>query len=133
MRAYDLATVCKWIGNSPEVAARHYAVSIDLNADFQRATGLPDAQQKAQQSATSNDCQGGTKTPNDPAKSGKERRIDGCRTPLTFPVTAGEVGAVGFEPTRPKPSDWQSDHLHRSARDSPGQETSLPVGGGPTC
>ena len=39
MREFDLATVCKWIGNSPEVAARHYAVSCDLDGDFQRAAG----------------------------------------------------------------------------------------------
>lgn len=52
MREYDLATVCRWIGNSPAVAAKHYATSIDLNADFQRALGLSDqAQQKAQQKA----------------------------------------------------------------------------------
>jgi hypothetical protein len=24
MREYDLATVCKWIGNSPTVAPKHY-------------------------------------------------------------------------------------------------------------
>lgn len=40
MREYDLATVCKWIGNSPAVAAKHYAVSVDLDSDFRRATGL---------------------------------------------------------------------------------------------
>jgi hypothetical protein len=39
MRDYDLATVCKWIGNSPAVAAKHYAMCVDLDADFQRATG----------------------------------------------------------------------------------------------
>jgi hypothetical protein len=38
MREYDLATLCKWIGNSPAVAAKHYAMCVDLNADFQRAT-----------------------------------------------------------------------------------------------
>jgi hypothetical protein len=40
MREYDLATVCRWIGNSPAVAAKHYAVSVDLDADFRKATGL---------------------------------------------------------------------------------------------
>ena len=54
MREYDLATVCRWIGNSPAVAARHYATSIDLDADFRRAVSPPsaEAQQKAQQSAS---------------------------------------------------------------------------------
>lgn len=53
MREYDLATVCRWIGNSPAVAAKHYAMSTDLDADFRRAVGLgsPEAQQKAQQKA----------------------------------------------------------------------------------
>jgi hypothetical protein len=57
MREYDLATVCCWIGNSPAVAARHYATCVSLDADFRRAAGLTpvpaatEAQQKAQQSA----------------------------------------------------------------------------------
>jgi hypothetical protein len=62
MHEYDLATVCKWIGNSPEVAAKHYAMSIDLNDDFKRAAGkiqFPNqAQRNAQQSAVSSDGQG---------------------------------------------------------------------------
>lgn len=54
MREYDLATACRWIGNSPAVAARHYSMSIDLDADFRRAVGqgVGEAQQKAQQSAS---------------------------------------------------------------------------------
>jgi integrase len=56
MREYDLATVCKWIGNSPAVAAKHYAMSVDLNADFAKAVGpVGNAQQKAQQTAVSGD------------------------------------------------------------------------------
>ncbi len=59
MREYDLATVCKWIGNSPAIAAKHYMASIDIDTDFRRAAGAdgaepatiePEAQQKAQQS-----------------------------------------------------------------------------------
>jgi transposase len=62
MREYDLATVCRWIGNSPAVAAKHYATSIDLDADFRRAAGLPsEAQQKAQQSASADGGQGETR------------------------------------------------------------------------
>ncbi len=63
MREYDLATVCRWIGNSPAVAAKHYATSVDLDADFRRAAGLDagtaqhQAQQKAQQSAAEGDEQ----------------------------------------------------------------------------
>ena len=40
--------VCRWIGNSPAVAAKHYATSIDLNADFQPAAGFAtEAQQES--------------------------------------------------------------------------------------
>lgn len=38
MQEYGLSTVCKWIGNSPTVAAKHYAVSVDLDGDFRRAS-----------------------------------------------------------------------------------------------
>lgn len=75
MREYDLATVCKWIGNSPAVAAQHYATSVDLDADFQRAAakGPNDAQQKAQQraqqSAAERGCQRETAEPADNAKT----------------------------------------------------------------
>ena len=31
MREYDLATVCKWVGNSPAVAAKHYATSVPIS------------------------------------------------------------------------------------------------------
>jgi integrase len=55
MREYDLATVCRWIGNSPAVAANHYATSVDLDADFARAAGKAaapvDPPEKAQQKA----------------------------------------------------------------------------------
>ena len=62
---FDLATACKWIGNSPEVAARHYAMSRDLNADFTRAAGTKTepakrpavGQQKGQQQAAASDGQ----------------------------------------------------------------------------
>jgi integrase len=68
MREYDLATVCRWIGNSPAVAAQHYATSIDLDSDFRRAASLPsaEAQQKAQQPASDSDEQG---KPTEPAKA----------------------------------------------------------------
>ena len=72
MRTHDLSTVCRWIGNSPEVAAKHYAMSIDRDADFEKATALandPDgklrealekAQQKAQQSSSATPGNGRT-------------------------------------------------------------------------
>ena len=57
MRDHDLAMVCKWIGNSPAVAAKHYATSQDLIADFRRAAGLGEAQQEAQESVAVSDGQ----------------------------------------------------------------------------
>ncbi len=73
MREYDLATVCRWIGNSPAVAAKHYAMSADLDADFQRAIGAgkadaqaqQKAQQKAQQSASAQTSQQTPANPDD--------------------------------------------------------------------
>ncbi len=49
MKVFDLATACKWIGNSPAVAAKHDAMSSDLSSDFARAAGLATADEKAQQ------------------------------------------------------------------------------------
>lgn len=51
MREYDLATVCKWIGNSPAVAAKHYAMSVDLDADFRRASGKTQGAEKSEEEA----------------------------------------------------------------------------------
>lgn len=42
MADYGLSTACQWLGNSPVVAARHYAVSTDLSGDFRRAAGIPE-------------------------------------------------------------------------------------------
>ena len=63
-----LAKVCRWIGNSPAIAAKHYAVSVDLDADFKRAAGT-EAQQKAQQSAAVCAEQRLTTIPSDDEKS----------------------------------------------------------------
>lgn len=41
MRQYDLTTVCLWIGNSPAIAAAHYAMSRNLDADFAQAASQP--------------------------------------------------------------------------------------------
>ncbi len=40
LRDFDLATVCRWIGNTPAVAAQHYAMSRDLSGDIRRAAGM---------------------------------------------------------------------------------------------
>jgi integrase len=79
MRKFDLATVCKWIGNSPAVAAKHYAMSIDLNADFERASvkGPPpqQAQQNAQQSPASSECRGMTSEPTESLETSETKGL----------------------------------------------------------
>lgn len=99
MRQYDLKTVCKWIGNSPAVAAKHYAMSQDLNADFQRAAGLVDGPKVGAnlvQQASVRACtpRGGQNAPlqNRTAKPGDAEK---CRH-----MQKTGMGAVGFEPTK---------------------------------
>ncbi len=103
MREYDLATVCKWIGNSPGVAAKHYATCQDLNADFRRAAGLAvepatvekspkgqaqqKAQQKAQQSAAVDDGQAMTSAGGELADEPENRGNVTCGPSL---VTTGK-------------------------------------------
>jgi hypothetical protein len=86
MRGCDLATVCKWIGNSPAAAAKHYATSVDLSSDFRRATGQGgvQAQQKAQQSPAVSDAQGLT-SPEPINEKAPENRgsVDSCQASAT--------------------------------------------------
>lgn len=108
MREYDLATVCRWIGNSPEVAAKHYATSIDLDADFQRAAGLC-------QSATSDNGirQATQKAAHDQREADQNNAHDEHDADAEMPENAaktddalccasssdGGMGPVGLEPT----------------------------------
>ncbi|HEX2973838.1 MAG TPA: hypothetical protein VHP11_16010, partial [Tepidisphaeraceae bacterium] len=90
LREYDFATVCKWMGNSPAVAARHYATSVDLDGDFRRAAGLVDqAQQKAQQSAAGKPCQGKTSTGGENTQTPAEPGFVTCSQ---VPATTGVTG-----------------------------------------
>jgi len=84
MRSYDLATVCRWIGNSPAVAAKHYAMSTDLNADFQRAIALTEAQQKAQQSPSARHVQAMTSKPGDDTEPPENTRDDATCQAMAF-------------------------------------------------
>jgi len=96
MREYDLATVCRWIGNSPAVAARHYATSVDLDSDFRRAAGLApapaavEAQQKAQQSAAEQGCQQETAVRPDFAQPLGDAGLVNSRQSLSFAGKSGE-------------------------------------------
>jgi hypothetical protein len=86
MREYELATVCKWIGDSPAVAAKHYAMSVDLNADFAKAVGpRTEAQQKAQQTAVCGDQLGLTSPPRPETKKPRETGV------LSYPANRLQV------------------------------------------
>ena len=96
MREYDLATVCKWIGNSPAVAAKHYALCVDLDADFQRATGRGKsaAQNPAQYTSIT--------TGRDKEEAGaanKDRPDLPSHTESSRYLPNGQVGDIGLEPT----------------------------------
>lgn len=88
MREYDLTTACRWIGNSPAVAAKHYAMSMDLDGDFSRAAG-PDrrrpgeAQQNAQQSAD-----GGTAQPMTSPSPESEKALENQGFVAACPMSA---------------------------------------------
>lgn len=94
MRDYDLSTACAWIGNSPAVAARHYAMSVDRDADFRKAIGLDEAQQKAQQkaqqSASASDRQGEPVNPADGAKPLENRTVDNACQSVVSPDNTRE-------------------------------------------
>jgi hypothetical protein len=95
MREYDLATVCKWIGNSPAIAAKHYAMCVDLDADFQRANGRAKcaAQNPAQSEAVM------TGTGKEVAKSVNENRpILPGDSDVSRCLHTEQVGGKGLEP-----------------------------------
>ena len=88
MRSYDLATVCAWVGNSPTVAANHYATAIDLDADFRRAAGLDkldgEAHQKAQVAATASDDPPMTGVEQPGAQPSQAAMVGNARQPNSF-------------------------------------------------
>jgi len=109
MRQYDLATVCRWIGNSPAVAARHYATCVDLDADFRRAAGLAPApaaeaqqkaQQKAQQSAAEQGCQEKTAVPPDLAQPLEGVTLGRGRQALALVGKSGDWAQQDSNPPR---------------------------------
>ena len=90
---YNFSVACEWLDNSPTVAARHYAMKIEGNADLRRAIGESAAQNPAQQvsETTRNRLQG---TLEDHEKSQ-------CLQPVTDTFTSlhnNILGAAGFEP-----------------------------------
>ena len=110
MRQYDLATVCRWIGNSPEIAARHYATSIDLNDDFRRAVGAPnEAQRNAQCSASTGGAQ--------PLPASHPNRENDTENAGGEPLaTAGEGGVWARQDSNLRPDDYESPALTAELR-----------------
>jgi integrase len=85
-QGHSLKAVCKWLGNSPAVAMKHYAQV--RKEDYRRAAGMPDekaAQKAAHQPATTD--HNGTQQKNEPLKSlGKFEGLcsaDGCEGALS--------------------------------------------------
>ncbi len=101
MREYDLATVCRWTGHTPSVAATHYAMSVDLDADFRRATGLEPAHEALHKA-----LHAGAKS--SATEGNDENTQNAKRTPLRE-IASGDalspstenvrMGPVGLEPT----------------------------------
>lgn len=87
---FPLASVCQWIGNSPDVAARHYLTARD--AHFEMAVGAA-----AANPATHTRPSGPTHAHPTTLKHQKSRDLAACGAGCD-PVENGKVGAGGFEP-----------------------------------
>ena len=108
MREYDLATVCRWIGNSPAIAAKHYATSVDLNADFKRASGQAD---KATAPAVQNAVQHLHETPCNAVKAESETSDNSSVFTTMHNDTYVDMGDTGFEPVTSCVSCMRSNQL----------------------
>ena len=115
MREFDLATACRWLGNSPTVAARHYAVSTTENEDFRRATEHPlsgpiSGPVKAQNPAR----QAPATTSNNPQEIHETRMDQGVLQPLADTCSnlhINNMGDTGFEPVTSCVSCMRSNQL----------------------
>ncbi len=103
VRQYDLATVCRWIGNSPEIAARHYMTSQDIAGDFRRAAGMPnEAQQKTQWSADTVECQRVTSEPEKPQNAVEIGKLVTCGQSEAFAVKGDTWAMRDSNPRHPR-------------------------------
>ena len=88
-REYPITTVCKWIGNTVAIAARHYVQVTD--GDFQRASGtVQKAVQNPVQQAHESPCKGSQENT---ATPGFSEDFQGLRV-----CTNVQVEAAGIEP-----------------------------------
>ena len=119
MRDYDLATACRWLGNSPAVAARHYAISTNQSEDFHRAatqkttgpkTGPKTGPVKAQNAAQTADAQKRTEM----TATHETLAYQGfCHTqsPVDTYSPMNMMGDTGFEPVTSCVSCMRSNQL----------------------
>lgn len=93
MKTFPIHVVCEWIGNTPNVALKHYLQV--LPEDFERAVrGGAGTVQKAVQSGVANERQEGTRLRQSPENMGSSQ-------PLPLPVNYCpdvRVTLRGFEP-----------------------------------
>ena len=92
MAEYDLATACRWLGNSPAVAAKHYAMVMN-DGSFERAIG---AAQNTAQSMAESDC---TRLQAENGDSEKSLVLQACAD-ICSNVHKVDMGAAGFEPAK---------------------------------
>lgn len=88
-QSFPLATVTKWLGNTPSVALRHYVdpteVAFDLALDWRPESGAPKAQKAAQQGDAGN---------RDESQSNSQ--IPAAQTSLHDPATQCEIVQILF-------------------------------------
>ena len=115
MRKYDLSTACRWLGNSPVVAARHYALSTDFDGDFRRAAGIAETGPNsgpfaAQIPALHIAATTGNQMPTVPENTAKQEVF---RSPAEkrSQVQKGSLGDTGFEPVTSCVSCMRSNQL----------------------
>ena len=92
---FPIHVVTRWLGNSPNIAARHYLQVTE--AHYDRAAATPEAQQKAQQSAAVDDGQEKNSLP----KNNENAGISECclaGTTADNPCEAQLLGDTGLEP-----------------------------------
>jgi integrase len=110
MRNHPIHVVCKWLGNTPAVAMRHYLQVTETDFSAALSGGAKSgavAVHSAVQSGAVGNRQEGTKNP---------EPIEGVR--VSSPESAGvvscpaaQVGATGLEPVTPTMSMWYSSQL----------------------
>ena len=106
MAEYDLATACRWQGNSPAVAAKHYAMVMN-DGSFERAIGDCSSLQKALHPMAESDC---TRLQAENGDSEKSLVLQPCADICSNVHKVG-MGDTGFEPVTSCVSCMRSNQL----------------------